>query len=374
MANKRSEQYAELIQQHDTQQLVCQNAWVLANIPLIKKTLESFDFTHGKTLIIDGKAISNIDSSGAWQLQKLIYKLQKANIKVQLQNFTKEQELLLKMLQDQTANFKGIPKKKYFNWLYQFGESTFYHLQQVLTFLSFIGEITSVAIKTIHQPRLRPLLSTIEITGFQALPLLALLSFMIGVVIAYQMGLQLLNYGANIYIVDLTGFSIFREFGPLLTAIIVTGRTGSAFTAQLGTMKLNEELDALRTMGISPIELLVLPRILGLIIVMPLLTIWADIFGVIGSMLMAKNMLAINMADFLIRFQQAVTIHSLLVGLCKTPVFAMLIAGIGCFQGMQVSGGADSVGKQTTKSVVQAIFCIIIADALFSVLFSSLKI
>ncbi len=216
--------------------------------------------------------------------------------------------------------------------------------------------------------------STIYKTGFQALPILALLSFMIGIVISYQMGNQLRQYGANVFIVNLLGLSVLREFGPLITAIILAGRTGSAFAAQLGIMKINQEIDALDTMGVTPAELLLIPRLIGLVIAIPLLTMWADIFGVIGGMVMANNMLGINWVDFLIRFQHEIPLRSLILGLGKAPVFALIIGSIGCFQGMEVKGSAESVGARTTRSVVLAIFFIIIADAGFSILFSKFKL
>ena len=170
------------------------------------------------------------------------------------------------------------------------------------------------------------------------------------------------------------GLSVLREFGPLLTAIMVAGRTGSAFTAQLGIMKINQEIDALNTMSVTPAELLLLPRLIGLVIVLPLLTIWADIFGVLGGMLMANNMLGVTWHEFLQRFQHAIPVRALIIGLGKAPVFALLIGSIGCFQGMQVQGSAESVGKRTTKSVVLAIFFIIVADAIFSIIFSKFKL
>ncbi|MHB1222257.1 MAG: MlaE family ABC transporter permease, partial [Gammaproteobacteria bacterium] len=211
-------------------------------------------------------------------------------------------------------------------------------------------------------------------TGYLGLPIIGLLSFLIGVVLTYQMGLQLKTYGANIYIVDLLGLSVLREFSPLITAIMVAGRTGSAFTAQLGMMKLNQEIDALDTMGVTPGELLLLPRILGLTLVLPLLTVWADIFGVFGGMVMANNMLGISWYDFLHRFPNVIPLKNLLIGVGKAPIFALLIASIGCFQGMLVKGGAESVGRNTTRSVVLSIFFIIVADAAFSVILSKLKL
>jgi phospholipid/cholesterol/gamma-HCH transport system permease protein len=168
--------------------------------------------------------------------------------------------------------------------------------------------------------------------------------------------------------------AILREFAPLLTAIMIAGRSGSSFTAQLGMMKIKEEIDALNTMGVLPSQLLILPRIWGLLIALPLLTIWADIFGLLGGMAMTHNMLNISYTDFLQRFPKVVSLSSLIIGIGKAPIFALIIASTACFQGLRVSGSADSVGKQTTRSVVQGIFFIIVADALFSILFSKLNI
>lgn len=167
---------------------------------------------------------------------------------------------------------------------------------------------------------------------------------------------------------------MLREMGPLLTAIIVAGRSGSAFTAQIGTMQVTEEIDAMRTIGIAPMDLLVLPKIMALIIAVPLLTVYADILGVVGGMVMAKTQLGINFEDFLDRMEDAVRVSSLMVGLGKAVIFAVIVGIVGCFQGFRVSGSADSVGQQTTVSVVQAIFLVIVMDAIFSIIFSWLKI
>jgi phospholipid/cholesterol/gamma-HCH transport system permease protein len=195
-----------------------------------------------------------------------------------------------------------------------------------------------------------------------------------GVVIAYQGADQLQRFGANIYIADLVGLSMLRELSPLLTAIIIAGRSGSAYAAQIGTMKVTEEIDALRTIGVSPQELLVLPKMLALIIALPLLTVYADVTGILGGMLMASTKLDVSFDVFIDRLGDAVSISSFLTGIVKAPVFAAIIALVGCFQGFQVGGSADSVGRQTTLSVVQAIFLVILADALFSLVFNWLSI
>ena len=192
--------------------------------------------------------------------------------------------------------------------------------------------------------------------------------------IAYQGADQLQRFGANIYIADLVGLAMLRELSPLLTAIIVAGRSGSAYAAQIGTMKVTEEIDALRTIGISPQELLVLPKMLALIIALPLLTVFADVTGIIGGMIMARSKLDVSFDIFIDRLGDAVSLSSFLTGIVKAPVFAAIIALVGCFQGFQVGGSADSVGRQTTLSVVQAIFLVILTDALFSVVFNWLHL
>ena len=168
--------------------------------------------------------------------------------------------------------------------------------------------------------------------------------------------------------------AIFREFSPLITAIIVAGRTSSAFTAQIGSMKINEEIDALNTMGLSPTELLVVPKVIGLLIVFPLIIFWSDIFSILGAMVMSKFMLDVGYYDFLTRLQITVGFKQMMLGLYKAPAFALLIALVGCFQGFRVQASADSVGSQTTRSVVQALFLIIIADASYSIIYSWLDL
>jgi phospholipid/cholesterol/gamma-HCH transport system permease protein len=194
------------------------------------------------------------------------------------------------------------------------------------------------------------------------------------VVIAYQGAAQLQRYGANIFVVDLVGLAMLRELSPLLTAIIVAGRSGSAYAAQIGTMKVTEEIDALRTVGIPPIDLLVLPKLIALTLALPLLSVYADALGLAGGMVMARVQLGVGYQQFVERLVKAVDLSDYLVGIGKAPVFAAIIAVVGCFRGFQVSGDAESVGRQTTVSVVQSIFLVIVVDALFSVAFSWLGI
>ena len=216
--------------------------------------------------------------------------------------------------------------------------------------------------------RWRTLWSNVQTGGVQALFIVGLLNFLIGIVISYQGGALLKQYGANIFVVELITISMLRELAPLMTAIIVAGRTGSAIAAQIGTMVVNEEVDALKTIGINPLDQLVVPKALSLMLALPLLTVFADICSVFGGMVLASTYLDVSFATFVARIPEVMTINTLFVGLAKTPIFALIIALTGCYQGFQVKGGADSVGQQTTVSVVQAIFLVIICDAIFSII------
>jgi len=258
-----------------------------------------------------------------------------------------------------------------------FGRSAGAAFEQAFALLSFVGEGALALAGCVAHParfRWRPILYNIRSAGFDALPIVGLLSFLLGIVVAYQGADQLRQYGANIFVADLVGLSMLREFAPLITAIIVAGRSGSSYAAQIGTMSVTEEIDAMRTLGIAPLEMLVLPKIVALAIALPLLTVFADVLGVFGGMLMSRAQLGVGFGEFSDRFVKAVGISDYLIGICKAPAFAAIIAVVGCFQGFRTKGGADSVGRQTTRSVVQSIFLVIVADALFSIAFSALDL
>jgi phospholipid/cholesterol/gamma-HCH transport system permease protein len=243
--------------------------------------------------------------------------------------------------------------------------------------LGFGGLVASALARLLAQPgRLRATATTVQMeqTGLNALPIVGLLSFLIGIVFAYQGADQLRRFGAEIYTVNLLGIAVLRELGVLLTAIIIAGRSGSAFTAQIGTMQVNQEIDALRTLGLDPVEVLVLPRILGLVLTMPLLVFYADAMGLLGGALMAWATIGISIPVFLEQLRGAITEWTLWIGIIKAPFFASIIALVGCYEGFNVSGSADSVGRLTTQSVVEAIFLVIVADSAFSILFSLLRI
>lgn len=360
-----------------TNRLYCEGDFTLANLTKLKMTLSTLSLPSKGEVIIDGSGITKMDSAGAWLLNSLGSKLKQKKVTIHLENFDEKYQTLISIIEKGIEEETGLPERKLLPWVARVGKNSIQQANESLKYLNFVGKLSIEALRIFPNPaswRWSSLASVIYRNGYEALPIIALLSFMIGVVLTYQMGLQLRNYGANIFIVDLLGLAVTREFGPLLTAIMVAGRTGSAFTAQLGMMKINQEIDALDTMGVTPGELLLLPRIIGLVITLPLLSMWADIFGIVGGMVMSNNMLGITWFDFLQRFPTVIPLRHFLIGIGKAPVFALIIASIGCFQGVQVTGSADSVGRNTTRSVVLSIFFIIVADAIFSIIFSKLQL
>jgi len=243
--------------------------------------------------------------------------------------------------------------------------------------LAFLGEITLSALGSARSlRRLRPtsIARHVYDTGITALPIVALIAFLISVIIAYMSAQQLRGLGADIYVVDLVTIGVLRELGVLLTSIIVAGRSGSAFAAELGSMQLNEEVDALIATGVDPIEVLVVPRLVGLTIALPALTIVADLVGLAGGSILCRFLLDMPFNQYFARVQEAISPSTFWVGFVKAPVFALLIGSAGCFRGMQVRGSARELGRLVTVAVVQAIFLVILADALFAVLFMEMDL
>lgn len=356
----------------------CRGAWTVHEARHLERQLAAVAWPTTEQVVVDGSALTEMDTAGAWLLYRVIRSLEQAGRTVSVQGLRPGFQSLLQIIQTpamETA-LRALPVGKP-GMLERVGRLAWEVGDHILAMLSFIGACALALARSLLQPRRmrwRPVLHNLQSSGFGALPIVGLLSFLMGVVIGYQGAGQLSRYGANIFIADLVGLSMLRELSPLLTAIIVAGRSGSAYAAQIGTMKVTEEVDALRTIGVAPIEQLVLPKVLALLVALPLLTVYADILGVFGGMVMAKAQLHVGYAEFLDRLGDAVSLSSYLVGVGKAPVFAAIIAIVGCFRGFQVTGSADSVGRETTVSVVQAIFLVIIADALFSIVFSKLDL
>jgi phospholipid/cholesterol/gamma-HCH transport system permease protein len=312
-----------------------------------------------------------LDTSGAWLLHRTVAQRAARGGKLRLQGFRTEFAALLQMLAARGLPLEA-PVARAPPWLERVGQRAWSGLAGFWGYLAFVGESALALLSALRHPRRlrwRPILHNVQIAGVDALPITGLLSFLMGLVIAYQGADQLQRFGANIFVVDLVALAMLRELSPLLTAIIIAGRSGSAYTAQIGTMKVTEEIDALRTIGVGAQDLLVVPKVIALVIVMPLLTVYTDVTGVLGGMVMAKLKLGVGFDAFVDRLGDAVQLSSSWTGLVKAPVFALIVALVGCYRGFQVGGSADSVGAQTTVSVVQSIFLVIVTDALFSIVF-----
>jgi len=359
------------------EELVLSGAWTAYGLGRIEQQFAALPRSARR---LEMARIEALDSAGAWVLAKLLVRLHAENPAVELADLRPEFARLLHSARqrlEQLTALPSVPANVPLSRLAALGRATLAACEQVTALLAFVGETASALLACLAHPariRWRPILYNIRSAGFDALPIVGLLSFLLGIVVAYQGADQLRQYGANIFVADLVGLSMLREFAPLITAIIIAGRSGSAYAAQIGTMAVTEEIDAMRTLGISPLELLVLPKIVALLIALPLLTVFADGLGVVGGMLMAHAQLAVGYVEFGERFVKAVGVTAYLIGIGKAPVFAVIIVVIGCFQGFRTAGGADSVGRQTTRSVVQSIFLVIVADALFSVAFSALDL
>jgi len=355
----------------------CAGAWTVGRIARLEKRLARGDWPQGAEISLDGSAVTAMDTAGAWLVWRLLRTLERDGVRVSLRGLRPEHKALLEMVEATGVGTAGTASAAAAPPLERIGVFAWGAGRQLFETLAFIGEVARSAFRSASRPariRWRTVLYNVRTAGFDALPITGLLCFLMGIVIAYQGATQFRRYGANIFVVDLVGLAMLRELSPLLTAIIVAGRSGSAYAAQIGTMKVTEEIDALRTVGIAPLELLVLPKILALAIALPLLTVYADMLGVAGGMVMAKSELGVSYPDFVDRLQYALLLSDFLVGIGKAPVFAAIIAVVGCFQGFQVTGDAESVGRRTTISVVQSIFLVIVADSLFSVIFNFLGI
>ncbi|PRC91421.1 MlaE family ABC transporter permease [Solimicrobium silvestre] len=360
------------------QTLGLSGAWTVNGMGQISPQLNSATITPSPGLKIDGARIDALDATGAWVINKLLLRLGTQGHAIQLHDLRPEFSHLLgdagQQSAEQTAPILPVPTKPV---LERIGRSVELAVHDTMALLGFVGLSAVSLAKCIPHPaqfRGRSILFNIRSAGVDALPIVGLLTFLLGVVVAYQSANQLRQYGANIFVVDLIGLSMLREFAPLITAIIVAGRSGSAYTAQIGTMAVTEEIDAMRTLGIDPHQMLVVPKIIALMITLPLLTVFADVLGVFGGMIMAQATLGVGFAEFLDRFTKAVNMSAYLLGIGKAVVFAAIIAVVGCYQGFLASGGPDSIGRQTTRSVVQGIFLVIVVDALFSIAFSALDL
>jgi phospholipid/cholesterol/gamma-HCH transport system permease protein len=364
-------------------QLDLTGQWGMREFAALEQQLGALELNQGQKVQIVTQGLTTLNLSGAWALRQFLARARAAGATVSFQGAPPDQLRLLDetLKESEAPASPAVPatpaepaETEALVTIGRYAVSAGQDLVQGLAFLgrtftTFLGSISSVK-------RLRPISIARHVydTGITAVPIVALIAFLISVIIAYMSAQQLRGLGVDIYVVDLVTIGVLRELGVLLTSIIVAGRSGSSFAAELGSMQLNEEVDALTATGVDPFEVLVVPRVLGLTIALPLLTIVADLIGLLGGALLCRFLLDMPLSQYYHRANEAISTTTFWVGFIKAPMFAMLIALAGCYRGMQVRDSARELGRLVTVAVVQAIFFVILADALFAVLFMKLNI
>ena len=353
--------------------LCVRGEWTLAHHATLAERVRALSAQAGagEAATVDVDGLAALDTAGARLLHALLGPERIAALLADETALPRERRALLKAVADALAEppvpVVGAQGSALGDVLADTGEAMVAFWRHLAGITGFIGLILETALRVAVQPRrwrMTALVANLERTGLDAVPIIALLTFLIGAVVAFLGATVLQNFGASIFTVDLVAYSFLREFGVLLTAIIVAGRTASSFTAQIGSMRANEEVDAIRVLGLDPVELLVLPRVYALLIALPMLTFVAMVSGMVGGMLVSATTLDISPVLFLSRIQDNVGLIHFWVGMAKAPIFAFLIAVIGCLEGFRVQGSAQSVGEHTTSAVVQSIFVVIVVDAI----------
>jgi phospholipid/cholesterol/gamma-HCH transport system permease protein len=362
-----------------TFRLVVGGSWIISEARRLDPALRELDTAGTARVEIDCGALGRLDTIGAWLLLRTKRILEHRGIVVQPVNVRPEYRALVHTIdfECRAPPVELPPPHSFASRLERIGRGLCHTLNQGYQLIGFFGLVVYETVATVVQPRrlrVAALVHQMEETGLNALPIVGLLSFLVGVVFGYQGSDQLRQFGAELFTVNLLGIGFLRELGGLMAAIIVAGRSGSAFAAQIGTMKVSEELDAIQVSGLNTVEVLVLPRLLGIIITLPLLTFYSNVMGLIGGAAMCYLDLGITIPAFLHQLRSAVVGWTFWIGLIKAPVFALIIAMVGCHQGFQVERNASSVGRHTTQAVVESIFLVIVADAAFSITFSLLGI
>jgi phospholipid/cholesterol/gamma-HCH transport system permease protein len=324
-------------------------------------------------LLVDLSNVEYLDSAGALGLLQLEDRAKARSIPFQFDNVSEEAKRIMSLINREALTTKPLVSEKKSNVIEQIGDGSLKIFNDFISIITFSGDlITALIYSFIHPRSIRweDLFFYMKRAGMEGLPIIGLINFLLGLIIAFMSSLQLKQFGANIYVAQLVGVAMVTELGPIMTAIIVAGRSGSAFAAEIGTMKVNEEVDALVSMGFDPTRFLAIPKVLAAMLVVPVLTLYADFFGIAGGLVVGVLGLDLTVYTYVQETMKVISITDIVKSLIKSVVFAMLIAGIGCQRGFQVRGGAEAVGSATTSAVVAAIFLIIVTDSAFAILFT----
>lgn len=339
---------------------------------ILKSVREILNSGNFSSLQVNVSGVTYFDASGAVILIDVMKACKERNCEFNLEGKSEKIDHFMRLIDiDKLLKPGWHHQHSHASFPVFIGEQVFKFIKDVKENIIFLGGLLLGLFKAIQYPkriRWRETLYFMEQAGANALPIVALISFLIGFIMAFQSASQFQQYGANIYVADLVGLIITRELGPVMTAIILAGRSGGAFTAEIGTMKVSEEIDALSVMGFDTFRFLITPKILALNFMLPCLVLFGDIIGIAGGLVVGVTTLNLSLVQYMNETYQVIGISDILFGLIKSVAFGFLIAGIGCFRGLQVSGSADSVGRQTTSSVVSSIFAIIVSDAVFAII------
>lgn len=362
----------------DTLTLSLSGDWLLEHAATIEKDLANVDTSGARTLAIDCRSLGRLDLSCAWLIRNFLQRCAAQGSDVRFEGPRPSHFEFVDNITHEAAEEISAPTDKappLETAIAALGKFSVEQTERTRSTLEFYGRVIVTALREMARPkrwRTASIMRHVYETGIQAVPIVALIAFLITVVIAYIGAQQLVRFGAEIFTVNLVAVGVLREMGVLLTAIIVAGRSGSAFAAEIGVMQLDDEVDALKSIGVDPYEVLVIPRVIGLVIALPLLTILADAMGLIGGALLCSWLLDISIPQFIARTQDALASTTFWAGFIKAPVFAILIAMTGTYRGMQVRNSSRELGRLTTVAVVQAIFLVILANAVFAIIYLEL--
>ena len=360
----------------DSARLALVGDWTMQNGRAVEKLIDQTKSFTSKALTLDLSGVAAFDTMGALVVSRLCKDQRAAGVSVTVLGLSKTQKLLIDEVGTSSVNAAPHRSFSLVDLLEDTGKVMVGIWRDIVGGIGFLGAFVAALGRLLMNPkkfRWPALVKQIEAFGFRSVPIVALISFLVGGIIAQQSVFQLKNFGSAIFVADLLGVLVLRELGVLLTSIMIAGRSGSAITAEIGSMKMREEIDALRTMGLDPMEVLIVPRILALILCLPLLTFVASMAGIFGGGLVAWVYGDVSPDVFLSRLQSAVKINTFMVGMIKAPVMALVIGLIASIEGMAVKGSAESLGRQTTASVVKAIFMVIVVDGLFAMFFAAIQ-
>ncbi|MCQ4573733.1 MAG: MlaE family lipid ABC transporter permease subunit [Candidatus Brocadiales bacterium] len=326
---------------------------------------------------LDFSGIDYFDSTAAAVITQTKANLAQRGCRVVLSNLKPEIQKLFNILNlDSLLRERAHLKEKRPGLFLRAGTTSISFAKDVVFTCGYLGDVTlglCYAVRYPHKIRWGEVFFYIERTGIEAIPIVLLINFLVGFIMGFQAAVQLKQFGANIYVANLVGLSVVRELGPLMTAIIVAGRSGSAFAAEIGTMKVSEEIDAIKSMGLDTTRFLIVPKVIATVVALPILTLMADLVGIFGGLVVGVLFLDLTIWTYILQTERALDVFDIFTGVFKSFVFALLISGIGCMRGLQVEGGAQGVGRLTTSAVVSGIFLIIMSDTLFTLLFNYVK-